>query len=652
VIKRREDCPSNVKFKKVVRLVLVATTVCGVLAAGIYHFATRDPVAIKVDPKTYNDYAGYYDYGSGHVITIRREGDRLMICTPERLPRELFPETETRFFFKGTPARITFHRDEKGQIDYLTDQWKTLQEKAARISELPPVPVFTNGIVAATTGGAATQAGLEILKEGGTAADAAMATALCEVTHAGGSYVSFAGLMMMVYYDAASGRVYFLDAQFQTPLEEKNPRSMPKTGGRTALVPGFMAGVQAVHDRFGKVPFSRLFEPAIALAEKGETVNPMMAWWINSKKSVLSRLPGTKKVFTRADGKFYTAGDLFRQPELAQTLKQVATQRAAYMYEGDWGRKFVEVIQKNGGRITRQDMTNYQARWEEPLQTTYREYQAFAPGLSTWGGVNNIEALNLLELANVKQSGPYTTSPQSLLWLMQIAECHKMTWTHHDLAEHNLSPKSRATKPTSAWVWEQMQSGKWPWLPEGLRKRANLANHSDGIVVVDQWGNMAVIGHTINTTLWGNTGIFVDGISIPDAASHQGRHIEEVGPGKRLPNGMNPTLILRDGKPFLGSSAVGGGLHYKTLQVLANILEFDMDPQSAVDTPAFLPDGVEEGTFDPKVLEGVAALGMKVRVLSSKELQPGYWVGVLRDPKTGQLKGGVSHGLEGGVEGY
>src|SRR4029434_222294 len=100
-------------------------------------------------------------------------------------------------------------------------------------------------MVAATTGGVAVQAGLDILKEGGSAADAAMATALCEATHAGGSYVSFAGLLMMLYYDAASGQVYFLDAQFQTPLAEKDPHSIPSTGGRTALVPGFVAGVQA-----------------------------------------------------------------------------------------------------------------------------------------------------------------------------------------------------------------------------------------------------------------------------------------------------------------------------------------------------------------------------------------------------------------------
>jgi len=638
-----------VRIKKIVRGIGVAAVAGGVSAAGIYYFATRDPVAIKVDPRLYDDYAGYYDFGNRYIIQVRREGERLMSYAPERAPRELFPETETKFFVKGERVRITFQGNATGRVDHALFQWRNGQEQAERRSELPPAPVFTNGIVAATTGGAATQAGLDILKEGGSAADAAMATALCEVTHAGGSYVSFAGLMMLTYFDVASGKVYFLDAQFQVPLAETNAHSIPKTGGRTALVPGFMAGVQAAHKRFGKVPFARLFEPAIALAEKGETVNRSIEWWINSKKSVLSRLPETKKVFTKPDGKFYVKGDLFRQPALAETLRKVAAQGADYMYGGDWGRKFVEVIQQNGGKITREDMTNYQARWEEPVQTTFREYQVFAPSLSTWGGVNNIEALNLLELADLKSSGPYTTSPRSLLWLMQIAECHKMTWQNKPPGR-DLSPRSRATKETAAWIWAQMQSGKWAWLPEGVRK--NAASHSDGIVVVDQWGNMAVVGHTINTGLWGNTGIFVDGISIPDAASFQPADVARAGPGNHLPNGMNPMLFLRDGKAVLGSSAVGGGLHYKTLQALACVLDFDMDPQAAVDTPAFLPNGVAEGSFDSKVLGGVKALGLKVNILSEKEAQWGYWVGVRVNPTNRHLFGGVSRGLESGVAGY
>jgi hypothetical protein len=355
------------KIKKIAAFTIFAVVAGGAVAAGIYYALTRDPTPIKMDPKLYDNYAAYYDFGHGYIVTIHREGNRLISSAPEQRPKELFPETETQFFFKGNPARITFHRDEKGRADHVIVQWKKFQQKAERIAALPPIPEFTNAMIAATTGGKAVEAGLEILKEGGTAADAALATALCEVVHAGGSYVSFGGPLLMLYFDAASGKVYYLDAQYNTPLEEKDPRSIPKNGGRTALVPGFMAGVQAAHDRFGKVPFKRLFDHAIALAENGEIVSPVMEWWIDSKKSVLSRFPDTMRIFTKSDGKFYATGDLFRQPELAGTLRKVAAQGASCMYEGEWGQQFVEVIRRNGGKITQQDMKHYKATWEEPL---------------------------------------------------------------------------------------------------------------------------------------------------------------------------------------------------------------------------------------------------------------------------------------------
>jgi len=640
------------KIKKIAACTLSVVAVVGALAAVIYHALTRDPTPIRIDPKLYDDYAGYYDFGNGYVITVHRDGNRLMSDVPGQLSRELFPETESKFFVKGEPLRIIFHRNNTGQVGSVIAQWKKGQERAERIPALPHNPEFTNAIIAATTGGKAAEAGLEILKEGGTAADAAMAIALCEVVHAGGSYVSFAGPLMMMYYDASSGKVFYLDAQYNTPIEEKHAGSIPGKGGRTALVPGFMAGVQAAHDRFGKVTFKRLFDQAIAMAENGELVSPVMEWWINSKKSVLSRLPETKRIFTRADGKFYAKGDLFRQPELAGTLSKVAGQGATYMYEGDWGRKFAEVIQKNGGKITHQDMKNYKAVWEEPLQTTYRDYQVYAPGLSSWGGVNTVEGMNLLELANLKQYGHFTTSARSLLWLMEIAQCDRLTWQWRQFKEHDLSPKSRATKQTSAWIWHRMQSGTWYWQPRAMNN--NGGNHTDALVVVDPWGNMAVVNHTINTVLWGNTGIFVDGVSIPDSARFQAGDVALAGPGHRLPIGMSPVIICRGGKPVLGSSTTGGGLHPKHLQVLVNILDFGMDPQTAVDTPAFVGHGwdVEPETFDPKVLDAVKELGVKINVSKDAGMSRGYWVGVQIDPMNHKMKGGVSRGLEGQIAGY
>jgi gamma-glutamyltranspeptidase/glutathione hydrolase len=512
---------------------------------------------------------------------------------------------------------------------------------------LPVNPEGTNGLIAATTAGRAIEGGLEVLKEGGTAADAAIATALCEVVHAGGSYVSFAGPMMMVYYDAASGKISYLDAEYATPLAEGNPKSIPHKGGRTALVPGFMAGMQAAHDRFGKLPFKRLFEPAIALAEEGEIVSSTMEWWINSKKSVLSRHAEAKRIFSRPDGKFLVKGDLFRQPELAGTLKKVAAQGASCMYDGDWGRKFVEVIQGEGGRITLEDMKRYHAIWEEPLQASYREYTVYTP--TPWGGVNVIQSLNLLELANLRQYGPCSASSQSLFLLMEISACQSST--------KYLSPTTRLSKKNAAEIFQQITNRTWRGLPAAMRKKSANSTHTDGLVVVDRWGNMAVVNHTINTMLWGNTGLFVDGVSIPDSAAFQGPEIAKAGPGHRLPVGMCPLIVCHAGKPILGSAAVGGGLHAKTIQMLVNILDFGMDPQTSADMPAFVGWGagqVEEDTFDPKVLDGLEQLGLHPEMVSSKNanVSRGYWTGAQIDPVTRHIKGGVTRGLEGGVVGY
>jgi gamma-glutamyltranspeptidase/glutathione hydrolase len=257
-----------------------------------------------------------------------------------------------------------------------------------------------------------------------------------------------------------------------------------------------------------------------------------------------------------------------------------------------------------------------------------------------------------MESADLKPYGNYTTSAKSFLWLVQIADVHHLTWRLPKAEQHDLSRKSRATKETAAWIWQQMQNGTWERLPKGLKKSGS--DHTDALAVVDQWGNMAVVNHTINTMLWGNSGIFVDGVSIPDSGAWQGAQIALAGPGKRLPIGMSPIIVLRDGKPVLGSSTTGSGLHEKHVQVLMNILDFGMDPQTAVDTPVFFGDGsVVKDSFDPKVVDEVRKLGGKIRVVSPNEdVNRGYWVGIQIDPATGRMRGGVSRGLEGQIAGY
>ena len=144
-------------------------------------------------------------------------------------------------------------------------------------------------------------------------------------------------------------------------------------------------------------------------------------------------------------------------------------------------------------------------------------------------------------------------------------------------------------------------------------------------------------------------------MSIPDSGAFQAANIADAGPGKRLPIGMSPVIVMRDGKAVLGSSTTGGGLHAKHLQVLLNILDFGMDPQSATDTPVFFGDGdVLEGTFDRHMIESVRKLGGSIRVVAPEKIagNRGYWVGIQIDPATGRMRGGVSRGLEGQIAGY
>ena len=254
----------------------------------------------------------------------------------------------------------------------------TLAFAACGPASEPPVP---RGMVTGTTGAQAIEGGVEILKAGGSAADAAMSTARTQICMAAGSWVSYAGLMTMVYYDAESDEVHNMNAAYNTVAAETDPLTIPgidlsvglgtfeaEPSGRTVLVPGFMKGVEAASERFGRLPFQDLFAPAIACAEDGFEYLEGNAGQYAYREQVLSRLPETKAVFTRADGSPYQAGDMFTQPALARTLRMVADQGTDYMYTGPWAEKLVKLVGDIGGRMTGEDLANYEVIWSEPAR--------------------------------------------------------------------------------------------------------------------------------------------------------------------------------------------------------------------------------------------------------------------------------------------
>jgi gamma-glutamyltranspeptidase/glutathione hydrolase len=442
---------------------------------------------------------------------------------------------------------------------------------------------------------------MDILDHGGSAADAALASALARITYNMGWIVSFAGIYEMVYYEASTGKVYSLNACFKNPLEEDDFLSIPSyviPNARAVLVPGFMAGVQAAHDRFGRLPFEDVFQSAIDIAENGFPLAHWMIEAIRDNWDVLGVLPETRNIFLKKRyGLFrgYEAGDLFVQPELAHTLRQVASQGADYMYIGEWGRHFVNIIQREGGKITLRDMEEYEPVWANPTHTTYNGYDIHALGEPSNGAMNVVIAINMMEHANLMNLPHASESAEALYRLMyssRVGEFFYPPYTPEVLEtyipEGDYSYEHLANKGNARLIWDRIESGEWPEIERQLAQRGySRPSHSEAIIAVDAQGNVAAVCHTINADRWGNSGIFVDGVSIPAPAYHQIQRMDKVGPGAYVPDTTNPVLVLRDGLPVYASSCIGSDLHSATVQNLYNQLNFNMSMSESRATPKF-----------------------------------------------------------------
>jgi gamma-glutamyltranspeptidase/glutathione hydrolase len=518
-----------------------------------------------------------------------------------------------------------------------------LQSTQSALAATPEVTAM-KGMVVASSGAGAAEAGRDLLKRGGTAMDAAMTVAMLQPCRALGSFVSYGGIMALVYFDAATRKVYSLDAGFNTVRSEKSPLTIPGASpadilasarggpastpsGRTALVPGFFAGVEAAHKRFGRRRFEEIAAPAIRCAEKGFALTPSDAGTIRSRREVLSRLPATKAIFTKADGSLYEPGDLFKQPALAQTLRAVVKEGArAHIYKGAWAHAFVSAVQHDGGFMTMEDLAAYEPTWTEPIHAGFNGYEIYSLGLPVMAGLKMVEAMQSIERAGLVRAQPYDRDPSTLFTLLQIAKA--MT------AQNGRS--ASATQP----------------------------QHTDAIVAVDERGNVAAVVHTINTVMWGSTGIFVNGVSIPDSASFQQQAIASIPPGSRLPATIHPGIALKDNKVALGFGSTGSGSGTRSLAALLSVLGHGMTPQQAIDAPALgsfvlvpgvppeLAMTVGEGDFSDAYLKTLEDLG---QATTPSNVTRGYWLGVWIDPRTGLRRAGAMREfpqLAGGAAGY
>jgi gamma-glutamyltranspeptidase/glutathione hydrolase len=524
-----------------------------------------------------------------------------------------------------------------------------------------------NGAVTVAYNGIAARAGLEALARGGNALDAAMTAAVTQVAVTAGAPISYFGILSLVYFDASSGKVYTMNAEWNTVRGETSPSTIPGSinmaspeglrgtavSGRTALVGGFLKGVGAAHARFGKLPFARIFDSAAYIAERGMPVTNHLAQKFQFRREDLSRLPATRAIFMKPDGAAYRAGDTFTQKALASTLRAVATEGTDYIYKGPWAKKLVAAVQADGGAMTLEDLSTYEVIWDEPLVATIGTntgaYQIYTNRPPNDGGVNMIEAQQLAVAAGLGKDPHWTASGAALKKALDISQVNALGYlpaaTKAQLYPGlDFSPPSRTSAPYAQELWKRIQGGANPF-----RWKAPAGHHSDDVVAIDKDGNLAAITQSINCVDWGRTAINIDGMSIGDPGSFQQAAIARTGPGKRLPAPTETGILFKDGAPLMGFASMGSGLHQRTFQALVNVMHFGMTVDAAIDAADFLlPETdlktgqltfrVPKGRFPKTVLDSVGYQYKEVDPSDVRFGGEGLWVAISRDPKTGILR--------------
>ncbi len=565
--------------------------------------------------------------------------------------------------------------------DLSPGKWKPEERARAEQAESVPWPSQArivegrSGLVTATMSPVAVHAGMEALRQGGTAADAAATVALTQITMALGSYVSYAGVLQLVYYDARSGKVSTLNAGWGSYLGETDPKSIPfddlgplafgtkateGAEGRKTLVPGFMAGIEQMHKRFGRLPFRELFQPAIWYAENGVVISPTLSRFFSSREKYLSRTAEGRAFLNQAGDGSPKQGDRFVQAELAKTLRAVARNGSSSMYTGAWGRQFVRAVQREGGKATMDDMRRYRPIWEEPLSTTFLGHTVFVPGRSNGGGTQVLEALNLAEELKLDQMGPYQKDPRAFRALSRIVR--KVEADSYVAAYGGTSKSASVPDDLLSKTYARAQASALDEVRDPPQTQDT--HHSDSVVVVDRWGNVAALVHSINTVLWGTTGIVVGGIPISDAAGFQQARLAAIKPGELVPQDEEPAIAMTGARPVLAVASVGASLVPETVRLVVETFANHLDPLTAMAAPPLLnnmepagadesfstkPELVPEDAYDSEFLHDLRALGINTEKKSGQEVRTLKGTAVLGtiDPQSGVMRSAETPGVFG-----
>tara|TARA_R110002050_G_scaffold55954_14_gene126082 strand:- start:10460 stop:12190 length:1731 start_codon:yes stop_codon:yes gene_type:complete len=521
-------------------------------------------------------------------------------------------------------------------------------QEAAIYSSMDAVhPVWAKEAMVSVQEAVAADIGLQVLKDGGNAVDAGVAVALAlAVTLPRAGNLGGGGFMLV--HDAKSGETKAIDYREMAPASATRDMYLDADGnadsklsrfhGLAVGVPGTVAGMQLALDTYGTMTLAQAAEPAIRLAQDGITVTADLADSLKGLEKRLKTWPASAAIFYKPDGSFYEPGDVIRQPDLAATLKKIASDGPDGFYTGDVAEKIAASVRDAGGSMSIEDLAGYKAVLREPVSGSYRGYEIVSMPPPSSGGTHIIEILNVMEGYPIGFLGHNSSETIHLM-----AEAMKRAYA--DRSEYLGDPdfadvpvKALTSKAYAAKIRDGISLNRAT--PSETIKPGKLAPYESDqtthFSIVDQYGNAVSNTYTLNFSYGSGmtakgTGVLLnnemDDFSakpgVPNAYGLIGGDANAVEPGKRPLSSMSPTIVLKDGKPYLVTGSPGGSrIITTTLQLISNMIDHSMNVAEATNAARihhqWLPDEirVEEDGLSRDTVAALEAKGHTIAVKS------------------------------------
>lgn len=521
----------------------------------------------------------------------------------------------------------------------------------------------------------ASQIGVEIMKKGGNAFDAMVATELAlAVSYPYAGNISGGGFMV---YRLNNGETGALDYREKAPMKaskdmylDANGNVIPNLSVNGALsvgVPGTIAGIFAVHEKFGKLPIEEIMKPVIVLAKKGVVVTEKQLKQINDNKQDIIKISGNETLYS----KNYKVGDTIKYNAIAETLLRIMKNGKDEFYKGETAQKIVTFIQQNGGIISMEDLDKYEAKWRTPIRFKYKDLEVISMSPPSSGGITLAQIMTMISPYKISK---FKHNSEKYIQLLVEAERRAYADRNYFLGDPDFVKIPKNEMLDKTYLSNRMKSLNW----EKATKSSEVShgeisisesNETTHYSIIDSDGNAVSVTTTLNgaygSKLYSNElGFFfnnqMDDFSakpgLPNSYGLIGEEANSIAPQKRMLSSMTPTIVEKNGKLFMVLGTPGGStIITSVLQTILNVYEHRMEMQEAVNAPRFhhqwLPDEIlfEPIKFEPTILENLSKKGYNINEKSAPVIGKVDAIMVLPN---GNLEGGADYRGDDKAIGY